>query len=72
MAQERTPCLPTFRAAEIIASTSEGRKYSLSRSDDCLGGGVERVNFAENGTWSVTIKLGQSLNQTYLSLVYFA
>ncbi|MGB5594035.1 MAG: hypothetical protein WBM32_07780 [Crocosphaera sp.] len=45
-----------------MASTSEGRKYSLSRSDGCFGGGVERVNFAENRSWDVTIKLGQTLN----------
>jgi hypothetical protein len=30
--------------------------------DGCFGGGVERVNFAENRSWDVTIMLGQTLN----------
>ncbi|MDM9383666.1 hypothetical protein QUB80_23555 [Chlorogloeopsis sp. ULAP01] len=50
IAASLTPCLPTFRAAFTITSTSLGRKYSLSRSDGNFGGGERVLDFAEKGS----------------------
>jgi hypothetical protein len=73
MAASRMPCRPTFLAALMVASTSLGRKYSLSRSEVFFTGGRERESdFAEMGSWDGSENIFQNLMKMLLLLFYIA
>lgn len=72
-AASRMPCRPIFLAALMVASTSLGRKYFLSRSKVFFTGRREReLDFAEMGSGDGSENIFQNLMKMLLLLFYFA